>query len=144
MGKICAGKVIKESESRSKDKVDLPFDSGLMDIVCERREDGVHFNIHQVFRHHSPSGMEWGYSGSGPADFALNIMELFMREYPDMPCVEIWDKQLVTITGWDSHQSFKNEFIAPIPEEGTTIEGAVIRRWIKEQKRKDKKIAVPA
>jgi len=140
MGPICAGKVIELSQSAGiTDKVDLPFDIDKMDIICRREEDGLHFNINQVFRHHSPTGMEWGYVGSGPADFALNIVELFMREYPDMPCVEIWDKQLVTMQGWRLHQPFKDQFVAKLPREGGVIKGDVIRSWVAKERKSQKR-----
>jgi hypothetical protein len=38
------------------------------DIICERKEEGVFVNIPQTIVDHSPSGFEWGYGGSGPAD----------------------------------------------------------------------------
>ena len=40
--------------------------------------DGV-VNVPVRVMHHSPSGIEWGYAGSGPADLALNILDLYLR-----------------------------------------------------------------
>ncbi len=47
----------------------------LHDVIC-RREAGyaVVEGIGQEWVWHSPSGFEWGYGGSGPADLALNIL----------------------------------------------------------------------
>ena len=60
MGAICAARQLRRNlQEGIEDKVDLPFDPVAKDIICERREDGCHFNIYQVFRHHSPTGMEW-------------------------------------------------------------------------------------
>lgn len=108
MGPICAAKKAAEfNEDGSNDRVDLPFDPATKDIVCERREDGLHFNIYQVFKHHSPTGFEWGYGGSGPADFALNILELFCRERGEKPTVKLWDGNKVSQLAWNLHQPFK-------------------------------------
>ena len=51
------------------------------DVTCSRDADGkAHVNIPQRIRYHSPSGIEWGYGGSGPADLALNILSLYVEE----------------------------------------------------------------
>lgn len=91
---------------------DLPFAG---DIVCWRGADGVrHFNVPQVKVLHSPSGMEWGYGGSGPADFALNILLMFTD----------------TATAERLHQPFKWEYVAKLPEEGGIIEAEKVRAFI--------------
>lgn len=97
---------------------DLPFDG---DVICRRDPDGSkHFNIEQSIVLHSPTGMEWGYGGSGPADFALNILALFT----DATTAELL------------HQAFKWKFVAGLPEEGGTIKGEDIRLFISEEKEK--------
>ena len=47
----------------------------LHDVIC-RREAGrtIVEGISQEWVWHSPTGFEWGYGGSGPADLALNIL----------------------------------------------------------------------
>ena len=80
----------------------LPFDG---DIVCKRTAQGTQFNIEQAIKYHSPTGMEWGYHGSGPADFALNILAMFT------------DKK----TAMRLHQEFKRIFVATLPREGGRI-----------------------
>jgi hypothetical protein len=131
LGAICAAKAAADAAAAdSGDLVDLPFNPLLKDIVCERRTDGLHFNIYQIFRHHSPTGFEIGYGGSGPADFALNILEIFFRELGYKPEVGIWDKQKVCRGSWALHQQFKEVFVSQLPREGGTIKGSVIRLWI--------------
>jgi hypothetical protein len=66
------------------------------------------------FRVHSPTGYEWGYGGSGPADLALNILALFL---------EPWD-------AWWLHQSFKFAHIGTLNPKGDTLSVARIRSWI--------------
>lgn len=123
---------------------DLPFDPDAFDIVCRRDHgrmegpagDGMHFNISQRVVVHSPTGFEWGYGGSGPADFALNILDLYARHRlgehdefqagrgPEGHCTQF---------AWDFHHDFKREFVARLPDEGGTITGAAIERWVAER-----------
>ena len=113
------------------DTARLFWDPETMDIRCERREGGTHFNIAQRVRHHSPTGMEWGYAGSGPADFALNILDRFIPAGADgWEGVRCWDTNVVSGTTWTLHQEFKFAFVAALPYEGGMIEGARIRAWI--------------
>jgi hypothetical protein len=95
--------------------------------------DGRHFNISQIVVLHSPTGFEWGYAGSGPADFALNILELYARRFlhmePDMQAGR-GPEGVCTGFAWHYHQDFKNEFVAALPEPGGTIKGDDIRAWI--------------
>ena len=130
MGAICAE---KQQRLDRDDFVDLPFDPIKKDILCERREDGLHFNIYQVFKHHSPSGMEWGYAGSGPADLALNILELFARELGEKPAVRLWDGNKVTHTAWTFHQRFKSSAVFDLPRIGGRIKGDDVRAWLATQ-----------
>lgn len=66
------------------------------------------------FRQHSPTGFEWGYAGSGPAQLALAI--------------------LLDVTGMPSYslthyQQFKADCIARMPKEWDLTE-AEINFWI--------------
>ena len=90
------------------------------DIVCRRDEDGIYTNVPRRIVRHSPDGFEWGYGGSGPADFALNILSIFVGQK------EAQRNGL--------HQDFKWEFISPLPEAGGTIPREAILRWIEAKK----------
>ena len=121
-GPICWAKITAPSESGddSPDAVTkLPFDTATMDVACLRTADGNQFNIPQALVLHSPTGMEWGYCGSGPADFALNILYRFTQ---DKRFSEAW------------HQPFKCEFVAGLPKEGGTIRGKRIVKWINQRR----------
>ncbi|MBA3712356.1 MAG: hypothetical protein H0W76_07880 [Pyrinomonadaceae bacterium] len=133
------------------DRYDLPFDSESIDIVCRREiiegnASGenrlgevrrLHFNIRPTVIHHSPSGWEWGYAGSGPSDFALNVLQLFVPgDDKGLPSVKCW-RGTCSRFAWLHHIAFKNEFIARLPREGSVIEGATIRAWIAERQRED-------
>lgn len=91
------------------------------DVLLKRTEQGALTNIPQLEVFHSPSGFEWGYGGSGPADLALNILHLFT------------DPQ----TAYRYHQDFKWKFIATMPREGGEIKGEVIREWLETVKSRE-------
>ena len=86
------------------------------DIICRRDDDGTHVNIDQKIIRHSPTGFEWGYAGSGPADLALNILAEFIG------------RDRAEANGL--YELFKTEFILPMPHEGGIITAIAIERWI--------------
>ena len=71
------------------------------DIVC-RREAGraVIEGVPHEWVWHSPTGFEWVYGGSGPADLALNIL-----------LAATGDRDFAA----QHHQSFKWRFVASLP-----------------------------
>src|SRR5690606_35743395 len=64
---------------------------------------------------HSPTGMEWGYGGSGPSDLARSILA-------DFAGIKVADM---------FYQEFKWDFIAKQPEKGFQISGQEILDWLK-------------
>jgi len=80
-----------------------------------REPDGTaRFNFDHQWVKHSPTGTEWGYGGSGPADAALNALLVFT------------DRE----TAERLYQDFKDTFIAHIPNVGTTIPADIVRYWL--------------
>lgn len=69
--------------------------------------------VHRIVDH-SPTGFDWGYGGSGPADLALNILLYFVEEK----------------TAYSLHQDFKWHFLAGMPKEGGRISKASIQDWV--------------
>lgn len=137
MGPVCR---TKESLDRQipmpKDKHDLPFDPETGDVTFGNGWDGApHFNIPRRHIHHSPSGWSWGYSGSGPADFALNILAHFIdpTKLPlEDDTVRLWDGSSVPTVVWDLHQPFKEHFLATRSQHRAhTISGSEIRSWLR-------------
>jgi len=132
MGPVCAGKngkgqseerddlekgrkVIQEALDKQDDGVFFIPESVLVkDIILFRDGSGAHANVPHRVVYHSPTGFEWGYGGSGPADLALNVLASIV------PLRQ----------AWDLHQEFKFKFIAPMPHEGGTIRGEDIRGWL--------------
>jgi len=89
------------------------------DIVCSRDASGTHTNVPRRITKHSPTGFEWGYGGSGPADFALNILSVFIGQEK--------------AESGGLYQLFKQDFVMPLPQEGGTIPRAEILKWIEKQ-----------
>lgn len=87
-----------------------------MDVVYRRNDlDELTSNVPQARVWHSPTGFEVGYGGSGPADFALNILLAF---------------GLLDDIASRLHQDFKRRFIATMPKQEGTIKGAEILDWL--------------
>jgi hypothetical protein len=88
-----------------------------------REAGGALVDIPHRYVVHSPDGFEWGYSGSGPSELALNILCLFV------PPPE----------GWRLHQHYKRDVIAGLAPDGPhTITASSVRDWILDYWRKDK------
>jgi len=84
---------------------------------------------------HSPSGVNWGYNGSGPADLALAILTDYLGETAAIPAHERYDHAITGViheTGaWLLHQEFKRDVVAPLPQsQGFTIDGATVAAWL--------------
>lgn len=127
MGPVCyARREVEAKAQGSTDRYDLPFDPEARDIVVRREgrdgERGVlRFNFAQALVKHSPTGMGWGYGGSGPADFAINALLRVTgdRELATDPCY---------------YQAFKAEFVAALPHEGGTIRGRDVAAWLEQRR----------
>lgn len=63
---------------------------------------------------HSPTGIEWGYMGSGPADLSRSIL---LRHTTPEEAERLY-------------QRFKRDVIATLPEEGGRIRAAFVISWL--------------
>lgn len=136
LGDVCARKSRDTGfDDRSfADKYDLEFDPVKKSIEFRLDKNGVrHFNIYHAIKHHSSTSMAWGYYGSGASDFALNIVEFFMREI-EKPAVVLpradGERKKVCPSTLRIYQQFKEEFISIAPANGDFIDGDKIRIWI--------------
>ena len=68
--------------------------------------DGRRLNPRQDLWNHSPTGYEWGYGGSGPAQLALAILADHCRD----------DEQALNF-----YQRFKWAVVAVLPHRGWTL-----------------------
>jgi hypothetical protein len=71
-------------------------------------------------REHSPTGFEWGYPGSGPAQLALAIL---------------FDVTKDASTALRHYQMFKQEFVANWPHESWCITSEEVLEWLCRQQR---------
>ena len=75
-------------------------------------------------RNHSPTGFEWGYGGSGPAQLALAIL----ADHLNVPKAKegSW-------VPFQHYQQFKFDVISKLPKDEWTITSDEIERWLKEK-----------
>jgi hypothetical protein len=101
-------------------------------LVLRRESEGlVHVltNVPHLVMHHSPTGFEFGYGGSGPADLALNVCQSYLLsggyQGEKTAC---FDGKCFSLA-WVLHQDFKRAFIETAPHEGAIIPFEEIRMW---------------
>ena len=84
------------------------------DVVLWRTLEGeAHASIPHATRH-SPTGIEWGYGGSGPADLARSIL-LALVDEPTADAL---------------YQRFKQDVVATVPKTGGVLRAADVRAWV--------------
>ena len=87
------------------------------DVVLWRTLEGeAQASVPHAARH-SPTGVEWGYGGSGPADLARSVL------------LALADQQ----TAGALYQRFKAGVVATVPDEGGVLRAADIRAWVDAQ-----------
>lgn len=110
----------------------IPLESG---IVLRRDvfdELSVSTNVPHLVVEHSPTGYEFGFGGSGPADLSLNLVELLLtRRGYQGERQECFDGSCYSLS-YRLHQRFKARFIAPAPREGTVIPLRLVEKWLDE------------
>lgn len=112
---------------------DLPIPDSTINpdgVILRRDETGVHTNVPHLCWHHSPTGFEFGYGGSGPADLALNILEYLLREVAYTGERTHVHHGSCYALAWALHQHFKFQFIASSPYEGCTISYLDLMAWL--------------
>jgi len=80
--------------------------------AAEVTVDGRALNPRLDLWNHSPSGLEWGYVGSGPAQLALALL------------ADCFDAE--TAVEW--HQQYKESVVAGLPYRGWTLTEEEVRR----------------
>jgi hypothetical protein len=81
---------------------------------------------------HSPTGLEWGYGGSGPADTALAILldatgesDLLPRSAFRFPLSKRARAALKRTRSYVLYQRFKWEFVARLPKTSANLKHAI-------------------
>jgi len=102
-------------------------------VKLERKNGRPFTNVSHKVCWHSPDGFEWGYSGSGPADLALNILEAYAPRIkkPKGGWVLCRTGKCTKMSA-DLHQKFKAEVIVHVPKGGGFIAAEKIIGWIDE------------
>lgn len=141
MGPICRAKVAAE-DARDDDQEliipegrgetvrpeDLPAGPGSKTYIGVRERSGAYVYVEVAdgrrypLRHlvyHSPTGMEWGYGGSGPGDTARSILA-------DVAGLRVADAL---------YMDFKWAFVAGFDESGFRLPEAEVLAWLRGQVR---------
>lgn len=105
-------------------------------LLWRREEDGtLKTNVTWCVRHHSPTGFEIGYTGSGPADLALNAMAALFPVQGE-EAVTCFDGS-VSRQAWDLHQKFKSAFLEAADRNSGCIEWETIEAWLQQERGND-------
>lgn len=91
-------------------------------------------NIPHRIKHHSPTGFNVGYAGSGPADFALNIVNTRLEQlgFNGERSTDTWNKEWVYTDVRDVYQSFKRTFLIDVDIIEGVIPWPVVDEWLKQ------------
>jgi hypothetical protein len=108
--------------------LDMPIEQH--GIVLRRIDNELYTNVPHLVIHHSPSGYEWSYGGSGPADLALNILEWHLRrEGYRGQTVQCFEGRCFWLT-WHLHQAFKQDVIAACDRQEAHIPLETVTNWL--------------
>lgn len=100
---------------------------------------GVITNVPHLVVQHSPTGFEFGYGGSGPADLALNVCQWYLKHTGyEGEKTECYDGECFSLA-YALHQDLKNAFIALVPHPGVEIPFSMLDAWFKEHITEDLK-----
>jgi len=120
------------------DKKYIIYRDGNGDVKCVLGDKfgGLPLEVEHVI-HHSTSGLEVGYGGSGPADLALSIL---CDALPNLGFgadynITIFDGEC-DANAFALHQAFKFDFIAPMSRDGGEITMDQIFHWVDARKEK--------
>ncbi len=80
--------------------------------------------------YHSPSGLNWGYAGSGPADLALAILADYFQEQPELVLAALRSMWAPRSKAAALHQAFKEQFVAREQGDQWQLGGDAIDAWL--------------
>ena len=89
----------------------------LRDVICTRTHDGkaVVTGVTHDWVVHSPGGFDWGYSGNGPLELALNVLLYATgnRRFAGKHCLR-----------------FRDEVVGRIPLSGGVLRAREVLEWV--------------
>jgi hypothetical protein len=128
---ILTDRVVDRARAFGLASVERPADALIAGVSCWRAPDGTAMSsIPQRHMHYAPTGFDWGFGGSGPADLALNVLALFLPLAANVTGVALRDGSSVSEATWALHQAFKYDLIATLPRAGGHLTAETIRAWI--------------
>jgi hypothetical protein len=128
---VVADWVVDRARGFGLASVERHADARIDGVTCWRASDGTaRSSIPQRHVHYAPTGFDWGFGGSGPADLALNVLALFLPLAPEATSVALRDGSSVSEPTWALHQAFKYDLIASLPRSGGHITAKMIEDWI--------------
>jgi hypothetical protein len=99
-------------------------------LIARRLDNGrLATNVPHAVVWHSPDGFECGYSGSGPAELALNILHLLIPPKNDDTDAVIGGVR-VSREAVILHQDFKRDFLSCMNPNGGYLDISTILNWI--------------
>lgn len=112
-----------------------------LDGTCEvTMNDGQPLPMRLDLANHSPTGPEWGYAGSGPAQLALAILADYLSDNPEAraialsrPGVEVDADPPETLherLALRLHQQFKLQVLCPLNRSGFTLFPSDVRKFL--------------
>jgi len=128
---VVADWVVDRARAFALASVERHADALIEGLTCWRAPDGTaRSSIPQRHVHYAPTGFDWGFGGSGPADLALNVLALFLPFAVETTGVTLRDGSSVSEAAWVLHQAFKYDLIATLPRAGGHISAETIQGWI--------------
>lgn len=140
IGPICWARIMADLEGNPDEYVDRMLDLGLYPldeaVVLIRDAKGIITNVPRIVEKHSPTGYEWGYGGSGPAELALNITEYYVRilgnQGYEIGKAHKEREGVVHDATYMIYQDLKQEFLCSMEREGGRIAANEIMERIKD------------
>lgn len=86
-------------------------------IVVQRKFGKVYTNVPHNCVSHSPTGFEFGFEGSGPADLALNILEAVLKSIGHKGDRHECYAGSCFALAFRMHQDFKRAYIATLDQD---------------------------
>ncbi len=100
-------------------------------IIIQRKQGKVYTNVPHTCVSHSPTGYEFGFEGSGPADLALNILEAVLKSKKHHGARMACYAGTCFTLAFRLHQDFKRAHVALLDQDtGGTISYAAVVAFI--------------
>ena len=100
------------------------------DVICQRVKGYPLTNVPRKIIYYSVNGHEWGYSGQGPHDLALDILHFYLPPNSRKEGNIIRGKIKVNRVAWEFSYQFCLDLVAPLPQGGGTIPKSQILAWL--------------